>query len=81
MYVSTTPNKHLISSLARNIRENESLLLAAGLGSPVLLQMKQLIDKGGSQANKLLFNQRHNNTDTESIENSRPDRDIDNYQF
>lgn len=67
------PNKHVVSSLARNIRENESLLLAAGLGSPVLLQMKQLIDKGGVAADKLLSgfdDKRHDNSDTELITNS-----------
>lgn len=75
------PNKHIISSFARNIRENESLLLAAGLGSPVLLQIKQLIDKGGAPANKLLNDRRYNNTNQESIKNSRPDRNTDEYRF
>lgn len=42
-YSKPQQNKHLLNTLIRNHREHEALLLAAGFGSPVLLQVKELI--------------------------------------
>lgn len=39
-------NSAKINSLARGIREHEALLSSIRLGAPILLQVKQLIDKG-----------------------------------
>lgn len=70
---------HILGSLSRNIRETEALLIALGLGSPILMQVKNLIDKGvsveGIDINEFTeHNERSNITDTESRKTYPEDR-------
>lgn len=65
-----------ISTLARNIRENELSLAGLGFGSPVLLKIKELIDKGDvrvtpeQQQQIVDYYKRYNSTDQEPGENN-----------
>lgn len=66
-------NVAIVSSLARGIRESIALLASLNLGSPVLLQVKELINKGGFTKDELTSSGL-NTRDKESREDNTQDR-------
>jgi hypothetical protein len=65
-------NPFIVSALSRNIREQLLALAALNVGSPILLQIKSLIDKG--LANEFFNHNRFLTEDRKSPEDSGKDR-------
>jgi hypothetical protein len=68
----------MINSLARGIREHELVMNSFNVGSPILLQVKEMIDRGLQDE---LNNQRSYITNKESRKDSRESRDTSEYRF
>jgi hypothetical protein len=65
-------NPFIVSTLSRNVREQLLALAALNVGSPILMQIKTLVDKG--LANEFFNNNRFLKEDRESPEDSGEDR-------
>lgn len=65
-------SSHIVSILSRNVREQLLALAALNVGSPILMQIKTLIDKG--LANEFFNNNRFLKEDRESSEDRRENR-------